>query len=304
MNVIGITMGDPSGIGPEIALKAISELHKHYNLVLIGSKNILQSSCEEFKIPYIPEIIESSDELRKEIPYGKSTKEAGKSAYKAILKGIELLKLGKISAIVTAPISKKSLQLAGIRAPGHTEIFARQFGVKDYAMMLVKDDLRVTLVTTHLPIREVPKSITREQVFIKIILTAEFLNKKLKVQTPRIGVCSLNPHAGEIGGDEENEAIIPAIKDARNKGVSIEGPFAGDTIWTRKFDAYIAMYHDQGLIPLKINGVSHVVNVTLGLPFVRTSPGHGTAFDIAGKGIADPTSMINAIEFAYKILGK
>jgi len=301
---IGITMGDPSGIGPEVTLKAISKF-KNIDVVLIGSKAIFVEAKQRFKINGVPKIVNCTDVKQEEIPYGKISKKGGTASYKSILCALDLIKKGEIDAIVTAPISKAALNLAGIHYPGHTELLAAFTQTKRFAMMLASNNLRITLVTTHVPLKDVSSKLTINGILEKIELTHSFLIKYFNAQKPKIGICALNPHAGEEGilGHEESDKISPAILKAKKKGINAFGPFPSDTLFTRNsFDAIVAMYHDQGLIPIKLRSFDKAVNITLGLPLIRTSPGHGTAFDIAGKGIADPSSMIEAIKMAQRLV--
>jgi len=282
---IGITCGDINGIGPEIARKAISS--KDW-------KNI------EFAFIH-PEAGGTPAP-----PIGTITAEASLVAVDAIEQAVRGCLAGELDAMVTAPICKEGLKLAGIDYPGHTEMIAELTGTKRYGMMLMGKGLRVMLVTRHLPLRDVADALTQENILEAIELTAEALNA---FGTPdgRIGVCGLNPHAGDGGalGTEEAEIIFPAIETARAQGLNVAGPIPADVIFfqalEKKYDAVVAMYHDQGLGPLKMHAFDCGVNITLGLPIIRTSPDHGTAFDIAGKGIANPTSMIAAIETAIAL---
>jgi 4-hydroxythreonine-4-phosphate dehydrogenase len=301
---IGITMGDPSGIGPEVTFKAISTL-KNIDVLLIGSKTIFDEAKQRFKIDSMPKIVNCVDLNQEEVPYGKLSKKGGAASYKSILGALDLIKNDEIDAIVTAPINKAALNLAGIHYPGHTELLATLTQTKRFAMMLASDNLRITLVTTHVPLKDVSSRLTITDILEKIELTQNFLIKFFHIKNPKIGICALNPHAGEEGvlGHEENDKIDPAILKAKKKGISVFGPYPSDTLFTRNsFDAIIAMYHDQGLIPIKLRSFGKAVNITLGLPFVRTSPDHGTAFDIAGKGLADPSSMIEAIKMAERLV--
>ena len=282
---IGITCGDVNGIGPEIARKAISSNHwkKDVELIFIGPENL-------------PTL-------------GKATAEASKTAVAAIERAVQGCLDGELDAMVTAPICKEGLKLAGINDPGHTEMIAELTGTKRYGMMLMGKGLRVMLVTRHLPLREVADALTKENILEAIELTAEALTA-FGIPDGRIGVCGLNPHAGDGGtlGSEETELITPAIETARAQGLNVAGPIPADVIFfqalEQKYDAVVAMYHDQGLGPLKMHAFDCGVNITLGLPIIRTSPDHGTAFDIAGKGIADPGSMIAAIETAIQLVKK
>jgi len=291
---IGITCGDVNGIGPEIALKAVSS--KPWNgveFILIGP-----SAEGTWKVPF----------AGKRTP-GKITAEASKTAVAAIERAVRGCLDGELDAIVTAPICKEGLKLAGVNYPGHTEMIAELTGTKRYGMMLMGKGLRVMLATRHLPLREVADALTQENVLEAIELTGEAL-KWFGLPNGRIGVCGLNPHAGDGGalGDEEINIIAPAIAAARANGFNAIGPVPADVIFFQalkgEFDAVVAMYHDQGLGPLKMHAFDCGVNLTLGLPIIRTSPDHGTAFNIAGQGIAKPDSMIAAIETAIQLAGR
>jgi 4-hydroxythreonine-4-phosphate dehydrogenase len=289
---IGITCGDVNGIGPEIALKAVSSKHwkNDVEFILIGP-----CADAEWKIPF-------DDKLTP----GKVTAAASKTAVAAIERAVRGCLDGELDAMVTAPICKEGLKLAGINYPGHTEMIAELTGTKRYGMMLMGKGLRVMLATRHLPLRAVAGALTKENVLEAIELTGEAL-KWFGLQNGRIGVCGLNPHAGDGGalGDEEIKIIAPAIAAARANGFNAIGPVPADVIFfqtlEKTYDAIVAMYHDQGLGPLKMHAFDCGVNLTLGLPIVRTSPDHGTAFDIAGKGLAKPDSMIAAIETAIQL---
>jgi 4-hydroxythreonine-4-phosphate dehydrogenase len=228
---------------------------------------------------------------------------AGQAAYQYITTAIDLALEGRIAGIVTAPIHKEAFKAAGVPYPGHTEILADRSGTSDFAMMLANDELRVILVTIHVPLRSVPDMITKARV-LKTIELAYSACTAYGIAKPRIAVAGLNPHAGESGlfGHEDAAEIAPAILEAQTMGMNVSGPFAGDTVFMRarrgEFDIVVAQYHDQGLIPVKYMGIEHGVNVTIGLPFIRTSVDHGTAFDIAGKGVADASSLAYAFEQA------
>jgi 4-hydroxythreonine-4-phosphate dehydrogenase len=222
---------------------------------------------------------------------------------------IDDAQLGRIAAIVTAPLNKEAMHAAGLDFPGHTEILAQRSGTEHVAMMLVNEQLRVILTTIHLALSDVPKTIT-QALELRTIELAHQACQGMGIENPRIAVAGLNPHAGENGkfGREEIEVIVPAIQRARAQGINVTGPWPGDTIFMRarrgEFDMVVAQYHDQGLIPIKYLGVDEGVNVTVGLPFVRTSVDHGTAFDIAGQGIADPASLETAFKLAMRMLGR
>jgi len=228
-------------------------------------------------------------------------KDSGKAQVLYIEKAIEDAKEGKIKAIVTLPINKESAKLGGFTFPGHTEFLAHSFGVKEYAMMLANEKLKVVLQTTHVALKDVPNLITEGKILSKLRL----IDKSLR--NPRIAVAGLNPHAGENGlfGDEELKIIKPAVEKARKEGINVTGPLPADTVFVRalkgEFDVVLCMYHDQGLIPIKLLGFGNSVNVTLGLPIIRTSVDHGTAYDIAGKGIANPESFKTAVKVAVEL---
>ena len=333
--IIGITMGDPFGVGPEIAVKALADKNA-YSLcrsLLIGNIKVIQEAITltklELKVqPVLSEteadfkpgqidVLQPAGCLVKELQYGNVSAQAGHAAFTAIEKAIELAKSGKIHAAVTCPINKEAINAAGHNFPGHTEIFADYTGTKDYAMLLIYGDLRVIHVTTHVPIEQVGRMVIKQRV-LKVIELAHDACLKLGLEHPRIGVAGLNPHAGDGGlfGQQEQMHIAPAIEAARSAGINAEGPVPADTLFPKAigglYDICVAMYHDQGHIPLKLTGFVwdrenkrwhsvNGVNITLGLPIIRTSVDHGTAFDIAGKGIASPDSLTNAIEYAVKL---
>ena len=287
MTSIAITVGDPSGIGPEIALKAARDPR-----VVAVCRPVLYG-------PHTP------DELA---PFPVGTLDAGsaRAAYDAIVRATADAREGKVGAMVTAPISKEALALAGYPWRGHTDLIAHLCATPHVAMMFWSERLRVVLATVHIPLFEVPRALTRERVRDVVALTARSL-PRFGIRAPKLAMAGLNPHAGEHGlmGDEEDRVIRPALEDARGLGVNVEGPFPADTVFVRaargEFDAVIACYHDQGLIPVKLIAFGRAVNVTLGLPIVRTSVDHGTAFDIAGKGVADEGSLVEAILLATRL---
>ncbi len=319
---IGITIGDPSGIGPEITVKALSDrrIYEICRPVVIGDKRIISSVIEKFgERIFINEISDPSEALSKKgtidlislssldwKPASPSLEHA-KAMVLYIEKAVELAVKKRISAIVTCPISKRLMHQAGYSFDGHTPFIAHLTGTKDYVMMLAGERLKVSLVTIHCALRDVPRLITEKSVYKTIIITAEAMKKDFGIEEPRIAVAALNPHAGEGGlfGDEE-AVISKAIKKAEKRlNMKIYGPLPPDTLYFRaakgEFDVVVSMYHDQGLIPLKLLHFSDAVNITLGLPIVRTSVDHGTAYDIAGKGIADPESLKSAIRMAVLI---
>jgi 4-hydroxythreonine-4-phosphate dehydrogenase len=281
---IAITVGDPAGIGPEIAAKAAADAR-----VRIACEPILYGPPDS--TPFTPGILSA---------------DAGRAAYDVIVRAVDDAKAGVVQAMATAPVNKEAFQLAGLPWKGHTDLLAHLTGAPHVAMMFHSDELRVVLATVHIPLAEVSRALTRTLMEKTIALTARELPLFDKVP-PRIAVAGLNPHAGEHGlfGREDEDVIAPAIASCRARGVDVSGPFPADTVFVRarrgEFDVVIACYHDQGLIPVKLVAFGQAVNVTLGLPIVRTSVDHGTAFDIAGKGVADPGSMIAAILLAARL---
>jgi 4-hydroxythreonine-4-phosphate dehydrogenase len=319
--LIGITMGDPSGIGPEIIVKALSDqgLYKSCLPVVLGDPGALALLLKGKDTPSVNTVSHPSEakgrpgqidlmaisQLKEDrmIP-GRPTTEGGKAMVAYILKAVEMLQQGELSAMVTCPISKALMQEAGYTFEGHTELLAHLTGCRDYIMMLAGDRLRVALVTIHCALKDVPANVDEEKIYKTINITSNALREDFGLENPRIALAALNPHAGESGlfGSEETAFIEPAIKRAQEEGYLVEGPFPADTLFHRaaggQFDVVIAMYHDQGLIPLKLLHFSDAVNVTLGLPIIRTSVDHGTAYEIAGKGVADPSSLKAAIRTA------
>lgn len=292
---IGITLGDPLGIGPEVVAKALRDpvIVKQANFVLYGSSVEAPLAAPQGEASLAP-----------------TKKQAGQIAIDAIQKATEAALAGSIDAMVTAPIHKVHARMAGFRYPGHTEYLAALTQTQLFRMMFVGPTLRVSLVTIHEPLRAVPKLLTIQKIYETIDLTHRDLQRLFKIRRPRIAVAGLNPHAGDEGlfGSEEKTKILPAIHRAQAKKIQVQGPFSPDTIFRRavqrEFDAVVAMYHDQGLIPLKLLHFDTAVNITLGLPIIRTSVDHGTALDIAGKGIADPTNMKAAIQMAIDLAKK
>ena len=284
---IGITVGDPAGIGPEISRKAVKDRD-------------VAAICET--VLYGPH---DEQDLGK-FTVGRVSPEAGKAAYDAIVQAVKDAGAGQIAAIVTAPINKESFAAAGLPWRGHTDLLAHLTRAPRVAMMFYADTLRVVLATVHIPLADVPRALSQARLEEVIALTAEEL-PRFGFKSPRLAVCGLNPHAGEHGviGTEDENVLRPAIDSQRRAGMTVEGPFPADTIFVRamkgEFDAVIACYHDQGLIPVKMAAFGRAVNVTLGLPIIRTSVDHGTAFDIAGRGVADPSSLIEAVKLAVRL---
>jgi len=307
---IGITIGDPSGIGPEVTLKAISRLTPSQisSILVIGDGNALSRVAGLRKIKF--ELIDLKNIRGANFAFGKISPIFGRCSVEYLEKYLELFKRKSINALVTAPISKEAINLAGFKFPGHTEFLAKKTNTRKFAMMFVAGKLKVALVTRHISLSEVPREINQKKISDTIILTVDFLKKYYRLKSPRIALCGLNPHAGEDGllGKEEDRIIKPAIAKAKSYAKFIFGPLSSDTVFLKshrnRFDAIIAMYHDQGMIPVKTLSFDTAVNVTLGLPFVRTSPCHGTAFDIAGKNIANPYPMLSAIQLAISLSKK
>ncbi len=315
---VGITMGDAAGIGPEIIVKAYAQ-GMHAPCVVYGDAGALRRPAAQLdarldivEITAIdqarPEpgrlhVVACSPPLPADLPLGRVNALAGRGAYDYVCAAIDDALAGHIRAIVTAPLNKKSMHEAGIDFPGHTEILAERSGTHDFAMMLANDELRVLLVTIHVALADVIARITPEAELTAMRL-ADRACRQMGIARPRVAVAGLNPHAGEGGkfGREDIDIIEPAIEAARAEGIDASGPWPGDTIFMRarrgEFDIVVAQYHDQGLIPVKYLGLDHGVNVTVGLPFVRTSVDHGTAFDIAGKGTADHASLVAAFDLA------
>ena len=321
---IGITIGDYNGIGPEIILKALhnNQLNQFCTPVVYGSMRIMnryrqQLDMKEWQLfgtqrieqinPKLTTVLNCWNEPQEDIQPGQATPEAGKGAFLALTRAVEDLKAGKLDALVTAPINKNNIQSEEFKFPGHTEFLAAAFEAKEPLMFMVSDVLRVGVVTGHVPLLEVPAQITKQRVVAKLQAMLQSLRRDFGIKKPRIAVLGLNPHAGEEGllGKEEIEMIQPALKELKNKGHLIFGPFPADGFFAaqtyRQYDAVLAMYHDQGLIPFKAIAFNDGVNFTAGLSIVRTSPDHGTAYDIAGKNKADETSLRQAIFAAIDI---
>ncbi len=321
-------MGDPAGIGPEVVIKAVTDnrIKPICHPLIFGSEQVILSAAKRFtrkvsirKIGRVEDARESGESINvfvstgldhTKIKTGKITPLSGKMAADSVFCAAQFALSGQIDALVTAPLSKKGLQLAGYDFPGHTELLAYLTGTEKYAMMFVSESYKLVLVTTHLPLSRVAQTLSRKLILEKLMVTQTTLQKYFAIPDPKIGVCALNPHGGEEGifGNEEKRYILPAIKTAQRMGIKAYGPFPADTIYSPRiawgFDCILAMYHDQGLIPLKMRGLGEAVNVTIGLPIIRTSPDFGTALNIAGKGLADPKGMINAILQAVKLVRK
>lgn len=334
--ILAITMGDPAGIGSEITVKALSrfETYEHCRPLVIGDKNVMRESakisgCDNIQINSVSSVKDAKfthgiiDVLHIKaidtnvLQRGKVSAEAGDAAYKYVEKAISLAMAGEVDATVTNPLNKEALHLGGHNFAGHTEIYAALTGTKNYTMMLAHGNLRIVHVSTHVSLRQACERVKKDRI-LEVIKIADSACKSLGIQKPRIAVAGLNPHCGEGGlfGTEEIYEINPAIAEAKTMGLDVEGAIPPDTVFSKAcggmYDIVVAMYHDQGHIPLKMVGFNYNsetgkwdnvsgVNITLGLPIIRTSVDHGTAFDQAGKGTATDESLINAIEYAIQI---
>jgi 4-hydroxythreonine-4-phosphate dehydrogenase len=323
MDAIAVTMGDPAGIGPEIVAKTFAEegFRDENRDLVVGDPGTLERAAKllglELRVDAISEPEEASfepgavdvlavGEVPEDLPFGELDARAGDAAFRYLKRATELASAGRVGAIATAPLNKEAMHLAGYKYPGHTEILAELTGTKAYAMMLVTDELKVIHVSTHVSLREAIERVKPERELAVMRLAHDAL-RKLGVEDPRVAVAGLNPHAGENGlfGTEDAEFIAPAVKGAREEGIEASGPWPPDTVLMRarrgEFDVVVVQYHDQGHIPVKLMGFDTGVNVTVGLPFFRTSVDHGTAFDIAGTGKADHASMRAAVHLARKL---
>ena len=333
--IIGISMGDPAGIGPEIIVKALGheQVRRVCRPLVVGDAGVIRNAAKIVASPLAVRSVATVDEAEfradaidvfdreniglARLKLGEVSAMAGDAAFRAVRTLIDLAMSGAIDATVTAPIHKEALALAGHRFPGHTEIFAHFTGTRDFAMMLAAGDLRVVHVSTHVSLRQACDAVTRQRV-LKVIELGHEVCRQLGIERPKIGVAGLNPHASDGGlfGSEEREQIIPAIQDAQRSGIHVEGPQPPDTFFAKAlagvYDVCVAMYHDQGHIPVKIRGFRfdaasntwtsvRGINVTLGLLIIRTSVDHGTAFDQAGSGTASEQSMLDAIDYAARI---
>ena len=318
---IAVSMGDPTGIGPEVTLAALQRraLRSSVRPILVGDPAVYEVAAAQLGIrrrmvvwsPSLPlpdggalAVYPVATVAARDRRPGHPSIAGGRAAYAAILAGMRLVRDGYADALVTAPICKANLVAAGINAPGHTELLAKLCGGVPVRMMMTGTRLRVVLATTHLAIRDVPSALTSRLVRDTLVIADAGLRRHFGIVRPRLGVAGLNPHAGEGGlfGDEERRIIAPAVRAARRAGIDARGPLAADSLFPLAaaggVDAVICMYHDQGLAPFKLLHFADGVNVTIGLPFVRTSPDHGTAHDIAGRGVADPSSMAAALALA------
>jgi 4-hydroxythreonine-4-phosphate dehydrogenase len=323
--LIAVTMGDPAGIGPEIIARTFADpgFGDENRAFVVGDPAMLERAIRLLDVPLVVNEISEPEEaafepgtvdvlavgeLSEDLPFGVLDARAGDAAFRYVERATALASAGRVGAIATAPLNKEAMHLAGHRYPGHTEILANLTGTQDYAMMLVTDELKVIHVSTHVSLREAIHRVQPERELV-VIRLAHASMRRLGVENPKVAVAGLNPHAGENGlfGTEDAERIAPAIEEARARGIEASGPHPPDTVLMRArrgmFDIVVVQYHDQGHIPVKLMGFDTGVNVTVGLPFFRTSVDHGTAFDIAGTGEADHASMRAALDLARTLAG-
>lgn len=320
--LLGITMGDPAGIGPEVIAKALAgaKVRRLCRPLVIGSFPVMQQTVKRLKLKMDVIRVEGHEAVSPRsnqlavmdpldrplgrFPRGVAAAETGAASVLFIEKAVELAQLGCIDGIVTAPINKEAINMAGCHFPGHTELLADLTKTPDSGMMIIGGPLRIMFVTTHVAIKDLPSLLTQAKIEKAIRLAHVALRDLFKIKKPRVGVAALNPHAGEHGlfGDEEARVILPAARAAQAQGIHASDPLPADTLFGKAargdYDGVVALYHDQGLIPLKLVAFGTCVNLTVGLPIIRTSVDHGTAFDIVGKGIADPGSLVEAITVA------
>jgi 4-hydroxythreonine-4-phosphate dehydrogenase len=318
-------MGDPAGIGPEVVAKAMVSgvLHRLCRPLVVGSVSVMEQTVKALRLratvlrvdghepmPLTPTVIPVLDPLPKPLGRVRMGVVAGKNGVASvefIKKAVHLAQIGCVDGIVTAPINKEAINLGGCHYPGHTELLADLTNAKDSGMMILGGPLTIMFVTTHLALREVPKALTPDGILRAIKIADRAMRECFGIAAPRIGVAALNPHAGEHGlfGDEEQTKIQPAVRRARAAGIDASDPLPADTLFGKaargQYDAVVAMYHDQGLIPLKLVAFGTCVNMTVGLPIIRTSVDHGTAFDIAGKGVAETGSLVEAVKLAARV---
>ncbi len=326
--IIGITMGDPTGIGPEVIIKSLIDKNvtKEIIPVIFGDRGVLMRVAEDIGIKMRFREISSLENVKdieldsrevlvrsisnlkmNRLRYGRPDRNCGRAMVNYIKEAVGECLKNNIHAIVTAPINKEIINEAGFRYSGHTDLIAELTGAKEFTAMFVSRHFKVSFATLHLPLKDVSLRITPQRIYRVGLMTWRALRQFFGVKNPKIGVCGLNPHSGEGGlfGDEEKDMIYPAIVSMRSIGMDVEGVLSPDSAfwkaYNKEFDAIIAMYHDQGLIPIKLLDFDNAVNVTIGIPIIRTSPDHGTAYDIAGKGIANPSSMKSAIELARQM---
>jgi 4-hydroxythreonine-4-phosphate dehydrogenase len=326
--LLGITMGDPAGIGPEVIARALTvvKVKRLCRALVIGSFPVMQQTVKNLKLkinvirveghetmaprPNHLAVLDPLDHPLGRFSRGVAARETGAASVLFIKKAVELAQLGCIDGIVTAPINKEAINMAGCHFPGHTELLADLTKTQESGMMIVGGPLRIMFVTTHVAIKDLPALLTQAKIEKAIRLAHLALRDLFGIKKPRVGVAALNPHAGEHGlfGDEEAQVILPAARAAQAQGICASDPLPADTLFGKAargdYDGVVALYHDQGLIPLKLVAFGACVNLTVGLPIIRTSVDHGTAFDIVGKGIADSGSLVEAITLATRLAAR
>lgn len=307
---VAITMGDPSGIGPEITVLALSVIKENAEFTIIGDRQVFQKAKAKIKAKADRlgghRFIDLANINHRNFKFGRVSAEYGRASIEYLDKALELIGENEVDSLVTGPVSKESVNKAGFVFSGHTEYLAKCTGAKDFVMMLLNNKLKISLVTRHIPLAGVPAALDKKKICSTIALTHQALKKLFLIKYPRIAVCGINPHASDNGliGEEEQRIIRPALRSLGRSLKGITGPLPADVAIAKaacgEYDCIVAIYHDQALIPLKLSSPQSGVNITLGLPFVRTSPLHGTAFDIAGRGKARPDSLLEAIRLAIR----
>ena len=321
-------MGDPAGIGPEVVIRALTggDLPPEAGIIVVGSRSVLEERASQFDLPFslpsvagpaeakqagsVPALCEPEGLDLTTLQLGVASARGGRASLAYIEQAVDWALSGQVAALVTGPINKEALSLAGCAYPGHTELLASRTGSRRATMMLVGGGLRVALATTHVALRRVAGLLSAERLVTTIQVTDEALREWFGVANPRIAVCALNPHAGDGGrlGTEDATVVAPAVAEARTKGVACEGPLPADALFYHakqgRYDAVVALYHDQGLIPVKLLAFDEAVNVTLGLPIIRTSVDHGTGYDIVTRGVASCRSLVEAVKLAAAFIKK
>lgn len=315
---VAISLGDPTGVSPEILVKGCNCFPSDVAYVVYGSSNVIEKAKSLTSSDFSYQIVHDTYHIKErgfylididnyDFEFGRPSALSGKASVSYLQRAVEDVLSYKVEALVTLPISKRWTMESGFKYAGHTDYLAEVSKAKEYVMVLMCPDLIVGLITTHIPLREVPTKVDTDRIVSKTVLLNNFLKNYLGKDRPKIAILGLNPHASDNGniGDEEDRIIVPAVKELRSIGVDATLPLSPDTAFVnyRDYDGYIAMYHDQGLIPLKMLCFKRAVNITLGLGFIRTSPDHGTGYDIAGKNLADPSSLVEAVKLAVRLIG-
>ncbi|MCX7739194.1 MAG: 4-hydroxythreonine-4-phosphate dehydrogenase PdxA [Hydrogenothermaceae bacterium] len=315
---VAISLGDPTSISPEILVKGYNYFPPDVAYVVYGSSNVIEKAKSLTSSDFSYQIVHNTYHIKErgfylididnyDFEFGRPSALSGKASVSYLQRAVEDVLSYKVDALVTLPISKRWIMESGFKYAGHTDYLAEVSKVKEYVMVLMCPDLIVGLITTHIPLREVPTKVDTDRIVSKTVLFNNFLRNYLGKDRPKIAILGLNPHASDNGniGDEEGKIIVPAVEELWGMGVDATFPLSPDTAFVnyRDYDGYIAMYHDQGLIPLKMLCFRRAVNITLGLRFIRTSPDHGTGYDIAGKNLADPSSLVEAVRLAARLIG-